>query len=524
MISEVSFAAVSGFSVRDSATILVYAILAALSLWSLTTYLFSPLRQFPGPFLAGWTNLWRMFHVRQGNYQMVVQELHKKYGPVVRIAPNVLDLDIPELIRTIYNTKADYLKTEFYHGSSAKANGKIIYNIFSECKPEAHARQKRPISKHYSLSGVLPLEPHIDEMTQYLCQRLEENFICEPSATKACNLGKWIALYTWDVVGKTTFSQPIGYLEKGYDFDNTLSTANTAMDYFSIVGQMPILDHLLDKNPVYRIGPPSFGTITNISIRHLVDRLQGKDAGHHDPGKPDFLDKFIEAKGRFPDIVNEMQIISYLMINMIAGADTTSTTINAALYFSLKHPRVWERLRAEIPAHDHMSGTPVVPYKSAKEFPYLDAVVREAMRYHPAVAMLLERYVPEDGLTLPDGRYVPAGCIVGMNPYVVGRNRSVWGEDADVFRPERWIRDETRETEHVFQQRLRLMNDADLTFGGGSRVCIGKHLGLLEVYKVLATLVSRYDIKLVHPDRDWVTHNSFFVRQTGIEVRLSRRT
>jgi hypothetical protein len=41
---------------------------------------------------------------------MVVQELHKKYGPVVRIAPNVLDLDIPELIRTIYNTKADYLK------------------------------------------------------------------------------------------------------------------------------------------------------------------------------------------------------------------------------------------------------------------------------------------------------------------------------------------------------------------------------------------------------------------------------
>ena len=48
--------------------------------------------------------------MRQGNYQMVVQELHKKYGPVVRIAPNVLDLDIPELIRSIYNIKADYLK------------------------------------------------------------------------------------------------------------------------------------------------------------------------------------------------------------------------------------------------------------------------------------------------------------------------------------------------------------------------------------------------------------------------------
>jgi hypothetical protein len=58
----------------------------------------------------GWTNLWRMYHVRRGNYHLVIQKLHKKHGPVVRIAPNVLDLDIPELIKTIYNTKENYLK------------------------------------------------------------------------------------------------------------------------------------------------------------------------------------------------------------------------------------------------------------------------------------------------------------------------------------------------------------------------------------------------------------------------------
>lgn len=326
------------------------------------------------------------------------------------------------------------------------------------------------------------------------------------------------------MVGKATFSQPIGYLDKGYDFDKTLSTANVAMDYFSMVGQMPILDHLLDKNPVYRIGPPSFGTITNISIQHLMDRLQNKDTDYHDPSKPDFLDKFIETKEKFPDVVDDMQIVSYLMINMIAGADTTGITLNAVLYFSLKHPHVWQRLSAEIPAHDPTSGATVVSYKSAKESPYLDAVVREAMRCHPSVSMLLERYVPKSGLILPDGRFVPAGSIVGMNPYILGRNASVWGEDAEVFRPERWLRDETRETEDAFQERLRSMNNADFAFGGGSRICIGKHLGLLEVYKVIATLVSRYNIKLAHPEKDWVTHNSFFVRQTGIEVKLTRRT
>lgn len=73
------------------------------------------------------------------------------------------------------------------------SNGKIIYNLFSECQPRVHARQKRPISKHYSMTGVLPLEPHIDEMIQYLCQRLEENFVDESSATSACALDEWIA-------------------------------------------------------------------------------------------------------------------------------------------------------------------------------------------------------------------------------------------------------------------------------------------------------------------------------------------
>ncbi|KAJ5505162.1 hypothetical protein N7463_008036 [Penicillium fimorum] len=506
-----------------TATTLGYALLVAISIWYLTTYLFSPLRRFPGPFLAGWTNLWRILHVRQGNYHIIIHELHKKYGPVVRIGPNVLDLDIPELIKTIYNIKSDYLKTEFYHGSSAKNNGKIIYNLFSECDPKVHAQQKRPISKYYSLAGVLPMESHIDDMISYLCQRLEEEFIDE-SNPKTCDLGEWIAYYTWDVVGNATFSQPIGYLEKGYDFDKTLHIANLSMDYFSLVGQIPILDRLLDKNPVCRIGPPSFGTVANIGVQHFIDRVQNKDTDYHDPSKPDFMDKFIEAKEKSPEVVDDMQIISYLLINMIAGADTTGVTINAALYFSLKHSHVWERLRREIPACDHTSKSTVISYKSAKQFPYLDAVVREAMRCHPAVAMLLERYVPEGGLALPDGSLVPAGSIVGINPYIVGRNTSVWGEDAEEFRPERWLRDETRETEDAFQERLLSMNKADLTFGGGSRICIGKHFGLLEVYKVIATLVSRYDIKLAHPEKNWMTCNSFFVRQTGIEVNLSRRS
>ncbi|CAG7915603.1 unnamed protein product [Penicillium olsonii] len=484
-----------GSGIADHVTGLTYVFLATFSAWYLISYLTSPLRRFPGPFLARWTNLWRMFQVRQGKYHLVIQDLHKKYGPV----------------------------TEFYHGSSAKNDGKIIYNLFSECTPEIHAQQKRPISMHYSLKGILSLESHIDVMIEYFCQRLEENFIDAPNHTQICDIGEWIAFYTWDVVGQVLFSQPIGYLEKGCDFNHALRTADISMDYFSLVGQMPILDHLLDKNPIYRLGPPSFGPITNISIQHLIDRLQNNNTENYDPKKPDFLDKFIETKEKYPEVVDDTQIVSYLMFNLIAGADTTGITLIAALYFSLKHPHVWDRLRSEIATETSKGAPTAVSYKDAREYPYLNAIVREAMRCHPAVAMLLERYVPKGGLDLPNGHHIPAGSVVGLNPYVVARNKSVWGEDADVFRPERWLRDEKLETEEEFEQRLRLMNNADLSFGGGSRICIGKHLGLLEVYKVIATLVSRYNIDLVDPKEEWKTQNSFFVRQSGIKVRLSRR-
>jgi cytochrome P450 len=326
-----------------------------------------------------------------------------------------------------------------------------------------------------------------------------------------------------------TFSKAIGYLEKGYNFDGTLAASEKARDYFCIIGQVPILDYFFDKNPIYRIGPPPFGTITNISINHLIDRYQGNDKQYHHPSKPDFLDKFIEAKKLHPDVIDDTQIVSCLMFNMIAGADTMAITIRAVFYHVFKDPRVWNRLekdnRLEEDVMDAGFADKVpVPFKDAHNIPYLDAVVREAMHMHPAVGMILERYVPESGLRLPDGSFLPAGVTVCMNPYIIARNQDLWGDDAEIFRPEGWLRDEEYdENDEDYQERLRCMNSADLTFGAGSRMCIGKNLALVEVYKVIATLVTLYRIEPAHPDQDWKVINEWFMRQEGLKFRLSQR-
>ena len=209
------------------------------------------------------------------------------------------------------------------------------------------------------------------------------------------------------------------------------------------------------------------------------------------------------------------------MINMIAGADTTAITIRAVFYYGLKNPNVWAKLEKEVLAAGLGD---VAAFKSSLSIPYLDAVIREAMRFHPGVGMTLLRYVPKTGLNLPDGGFVPPGAVVGMNPYITGRNPDIWGDDPDAFRPERWLRAEDQgESQEDFEKRLRKMNNLDLAFGAGSRICIGKNLGLLEVYKVIATLVTLYKIELAHPDRDWKVINGWFLRQEGLEVKMSRR-
>ena len=201
------------------------------------------------------------------------------------------------------------------------------------------------------------------------------------------------------------------------------------------------------------------------------------------------------------------------MNNMIACAETMAITIRAVFYYVLKDLQFWNRLEQDVLAAGF-----------AHNFPFLDAVVREAMRMHPAVGMILERYVTESGLRLADGSVLLFGVTVGMNPYIIARNQDIWGDDAEIFRPERWLRDEEHdESDEDYQERLRCMNSADLTFGSGSRICIGKSLSLLEVYKVIATLVALYRIGLAHPDQEWKVINSWFMRQEMPESRLSRR-
>lgn len=332
-------------------------------------------------------------------------------------------------------------------------------------------------------------------------------------------------------------SRRLGYLDHGRDFDGTLGASAQAARYLVTVGMYPALDRLLDKNPVCRVGPPTFSDVGGLAARLLADRLAGRDGRRGAPaGRPDFTDHYIEAKAQNPGTVDDGAIIGHMVVNLAAGADTTASALRSVFYLCLKNPAVWGKLEAAVLGAPFARRAPEsggggggggggaqlpAPYPQARAVPYLEAVVRESLRLYPGNLFPQERYVPAGGLRLPDGNFVPEGTAVGFNAYVMHRNKEVWGADADVFRPERFLQGED-EPDGEFSARMRLYNDSDLSFGAGSRKCIGMNLGMMEVYKAVATLVAMFEWELVN-EGEWEVKAELFPRATGIECRIRRR-
>lgn len=128
--------------------------------------------------------------------------------------------------------------------------------------------------------------------------------------------------------------------------------------------------------------------------------------------------------------------------------------------------------------------------------------------------------VSPDGAVLA-GKHFPAGTSVGINPWVAHRNKSVFGEDAEKFNPERWLSGDV--------DRINVMDGYLLTFGMGSRSCIGKNISLLEMSKVLPILMMRYDFEILDeraksdPMRGVMSNGGWFVLQTNLHVKVRKR-
>jgi cytochrome P450 len=147
-----------------------------------------------------------------------------------------------------------------------------------------------------------------------------------------------------------------------------------------------------------------------------------KNAGREGP--PDIMTKILLAHEEDPKKMTELDMFTMCQSNIGAGSDTTAITLSSILYHLLKYPKTYQRLQDEIDtaAKEGRVSDPVT-FKEAQELPYLQAVIKEALRMHPAIGLPMQRIVPPEG-TIIAGRFIPGGSSVGINAWVAHQNTS----------------------------------------------------------------------------------------------------
>ncbi|KAI8881812.1 cytochrome P450 [Backusella circina FSU 941] len=229
----------------------------------------------------------------------------------------------------------------------------------------------------------------------------------------------------------------------------------------------------------------------------------------------DLLSRFMNARNNKGELLNDNELRDIVLNFIIAGRDTTAQALSWTFYMLMCHPRVEKKLLEEIDQYitdDSLDDSPAL-YEIIKNMTYAHAVFYEVLRHYPSVP-LNQKYALDDDIW-PDGTHIKKGDYILWSPYVQGRNEKVWGPDAKIFRPERWITPEgelRRESQGQWP-----------AFHAGPRVCLGQHLATLEALIAIIFLIKRYKFTML-PGQDVTYQVSLTLpMKNGMKVMVEKR-
>ncbi len=257
----------------------------------------------------------------------------------------------------------------------------------------------------YSTSSLLTLEKHIDAQFTLLLDWMDKF-----SALKQpMDLDKFFTFTAADVTGELLFSKPFGFISKGYDIDKTLSRSHKIMGIGSVGGYYSWLNRLLANPFVTWTGILPFKLIYTTALDAIAEREKNQDAQF------DILAHWLRAQQEGKVTLRDIQ--AQTTLGVLAGTDAMSSGLQTFVYHLIRHPAAWQRCRDEIAearAQDRCTDR-VVSFAHAQELPYLQACIKESLRFFGPLGTGLPRVAPEGGTQLGD-RVFPKGTNLAIHP------------------------------------------------------------------------------------------------------------
>ncbi|KAL7271727.1 hypothetical protein RUND412_005495 [Rhizina undulata] len=436
--------------------------------------LLSPLRSIPGPWMGALTVFYMKYFTIKGRKAKKIHELHGKYGPVVRVAPDIVSISHLPSVREIYSVSmaSKFPKSDWYQRF---VGGEP--NSFTMTSSVEH-RQRRSLLAHgFTSTSLANMEPLIMSKVDMAVEKIKRDVTEKKIPTDVL---KWFMMMATDVIGELAFGGCFHALETEEktpyirNLEKTISLSGIRAEFGIPAKILEFIGKLLpDSNlkSVFESGERTRAYGRKAIAEFASTRV--KVGGSSSNENATILAKIFDAKDSETGATLSISDIENEATNLlVAGTDTTAITLTYSIWAIIRHPKIRRKLLDEL-------ATLPIDFGDAqlRKLPYLNAIINETLRLYGAAAGSLPRVVPFGGKEFA-GYKIPGGTTVSAQPYTIHRDATVFSNPLK-YEPERWL-EPTPE-----------MNQAFMPFGGGSRVCLGKHLAQTEVRLGLSHLFLR---------------------------------
>lgn len=310
------------------------------------------------------------------------------------------------------------------------------------------------------------------------------------------------------------FGAPFGYLTQNKDIYDYIKTVSEFLQVLELGANCPSVQSLLSSPLMKPMQPKAtdkigMGAMMGVAKQIVSERFQ--------PGAkpvPDMMGSFVKHG------LTREECESEAMVQVLGGSDSTATAIRMIVLHIITNPRVYINVMEELESNNHVISYPVITSAESRKLPYMQACIKEGLRVFPPLQALNSKLAPPGGETV-NGIFIPGGIEVAYSSYTTQRRKDVFGDDAQYFRPERWI--EAAAVDDGGVKLTAMENTLDLIFGSGRFSCLGKHIAFIELDKVIPTLLREFDWGLVDPVRHIESKCFGVFVQRGLFLRATER-
>ncbi|OAX33594.1 cytochrome P450 [Rhizopogon vinicolor AM-OR11-026] len=376
---------------------------------------------------------------------------------------------------------------------------------------ETHRRQRKSLTPAFSHAAIRQLTSVFYDSSYKAKSAWDAAIESSKEGTAVIEVQNWMNHVALDTIGIAGFSHDFGSLDGKHSvvtevLDNFRGNPKASAlnrfvfllaQVFPVIAKTPTHRRkLIDKLNV------AMGEISNdLLIRSR--REKDMNVSDTDVGKS-IMELLISAEDQDAELyLSNEEALSQIKVLLLAGYETTSITLTWALIELSQHPNVQARLREELlvfgpdPTYDQLKANLL----------YLDAVVHEILRLHPAVPEFTRIAAADDVIPLSEpvctasGKMtesisVAKGTFISIPAASINCSTAIWGPDAKQFKPDRWLTEEGISGKAKEVQGHRHL----LTFVDGPRTCIGKDFAIIEIKIVLSVLVKHFVFELRAPE------------------------